>query len=197
MGNLKGTKTAENLMKAFAGESQARARYMMYASVADKEGYKQIKNIFTETADNEYEHAKRFYNLLLAGFENELPQGIEITAEFPVQKSDTMTNLIAAADGENEEWADLYPQFAEVAKEEGFNDVYSAFMNIAKAETNHEKRFRKLAENIKTDKVFKKDAKVSWKCGNCGYVHEADNAPEACPACIHPKAYFELYVETF
>ena len=197
MANLKGTKTAENLMKAFAGESQARARYMMYASVADKEGYKQIKNIFSETAENEVEHAKRFYNLLLAGFEGELPKGIEITAEFPVQKGDTLTNLLAAAAGENEEWVELYPQFAEVAKLEGFNDVYVAFMNIAKAETNHEKRFLKLAENIKADKVFKKDGKVYWKCGNCGYVHEADAAPEACPACIHPKAYFEVYVETF
>ena len=197
MTNLKGTKTAKNLMKAFAGESQARGRYMMYASVADKEGYKQIRNIFTETADNEYEHAKRFYNLLLAGFEGELPQGIEITAEFPVQKKDTLANLLAAADGENEEWADLYPQFAEVAKEEGFNDVYAAFMNIAKAEINHEKRFRKLAENIKNDTVFKKDAKSFWKCGNCGFVHEGDSSVEACPACLHPKVYFELYVETF
>ena len=197
MGKLNGTKTAENLMKAFAGESQARGRYMMYASVADKEGYKQIKNIFTETAENEFEHAKRFYNLLLAGFEGELPQNIEITADFPVQKGDTLTNLLAAAAGENEEWVDLYPQFAAVAKEEGFNDVYVAFMNIAKAETNHEKRFRKLAANIENDTVFKKDGKVYWKCGNCGYVHEGDGAPEACPACIHPKAYFELYVETF
>jgi len=197
MGKLNGTKTAENLMKAFAGESQARGRYMMYASVADKEGYKQIKNIFTETAENEFEHAKRFYNLLLAGFEGELPQNIEITADFPVQKGDTLTNLLAAAAGENEEWADLYPQFAAVAKEEGFNDVYVAFMNIAKAETNHEKRFRKLAANIENGTVFKKDGKVYWKCGNCGYVHEGDGAPEACPACIHPKAYFELYVETF
>ena len=197
MGKLNGTKTAENLMKAFAGESQARGRYMMYASVADKEGYKQIKNIFTETAENEFEHAKRFYNLLLAGFEGELPQNIEITADFPVQKGDTLTNLLAAAAGENEEWVDLYPQFAAVAKEEGFNDVYVAFMNIAKAETNHEKRFRKLAANIENGTVFKKDGKVYWKCGNCGYVHEGDGAPEACPACIHPKAYFELYVETF
>jgi len=197
MNSLKGTKTAENLMKAFAGESQAGGRYMMYASVADKEGYKQIRSIFIETADNEYEHAKRFYNLLLAGFEGELPQNIEITAEFPIQKGTTLTNLLAAADGENEEWDELYPEFARIAKEEGFNEVYAAFTNIAKAETNHEKRFRKLAANIESGTVFKKDGKVYWKCGNCGYVLEGEGAPEVCPACLHPKAYFELYVETF
>lgn len=197
MKSLKGTQTAINLMKAFAGESQARNRYTFYASVADKEGYKQIRNIFIETADNEKEHAKRFYNLLLEGFEGELPQNIEITADFPVEKRDTLQNLKAAAEGENDEWAHLYPEFAKVAKEEGFNEVYTAFMNIAKAETNHETRFLKLAANIENGTVFKKDGKVYWKCGNCGFVHEGDAAPEICPACIHPKAHFELYVETF
>ncbi|MBE6013622.1 rubrerythrin [Anaeropeptidivorans aminofermentans] len=197
MKSLKGTKTAENLLKAFAGESQARNRYTFFASVADKEGYKQIRNIFIETADNEKEHAKRFYKLLVEGFKDELPANITINADYPVEFGDTAANLKAAADGENDEWSHLYPEFAKVAKEEGFNEVAVAFSKIADAETNHEKRFLKLLANIENGTVFKKDGKVFWKCGNCGYIHEGDAAPEICPACIHPKAHFELYVETF
>lgn len=197
MKNLKGTKTAENLMKAFAGESQARNRYTYYASVADKEGFKQIRNIFIETADNEKEHAKRFYKFLLAGLRDELPATINIEASFPVAQGNTLDNLRSAASGENEEWEDLYPAFADIAEKEGFEEIATAFRAIADAEKAHEIRFNKLAENILNDKVFKKEEKVLWKCGNCGYVHEGPNAPEVCPACIHPQAHFELFVETY
>lgn len=195
--NLKGTKTAENLMKSFAGESQARNRYTYYASVADKEGYKQIKNIFIETADNEKEHAKRFYKFLLAGLEGELPATIEITADFPVAQATTLDNLQAAAAGENEEWSDLYPAFAQTAEEEGFSEIAAVYRFIASAERRHETRFKKLAENIKTGKVFKREGNILWKCGNCGYIHEGPEAPEQCPACAHPQAHFELFVETY
>jgi rubrerythrin len=197
MKSLKGTKTAENLLKAFAGESQARNRYTYYASVADKEGYKQIRNIFIETADNEKEHAKRFYKFLLAGFEGELPAIIEINASYPVAQGNTLDNLKAAASGENEEWSDLYPSFANVADEEGFTDIAAAFRMIAKAEVSHEVRFNKLAANIENGTVFKKGDKVYWKCGNCGYIHEGVEAPETCPACIHPQSHFEVFVETY
>ncbi|MCX7921889.1 MAG: rubrerythrin family protein [Clostridia bacterium] len=197
MKSLKGTKTAENLLKAFAGESQARNRYTFYASIADKEGFKQIKNIFIETADNEKEHAKRFYKLLLEGLQGELPAMIEITAAYPVAQATTLDNLKAAASGENEEWTDLYPAFAKVAEEEGFPEVAAAFKLIAAVEKKHEARYSKLAENIVSGTVFKKDEKVSWKCGNCGYIHEGANAPEKCPACVHPQSYFEVFVETY
>ncbi|MFO7636672.1 MAG: rubrerythrin family protein [Clostridia bacterium] len=197
MKNLNGTKTAENLMKSFAGESQARNRYTYYASVADKEGYKQMKNIFIETADNEKEHAKRFFKLLLEGFQGDLPKTVAIQAEYPVAQGNTLDNLNAAADGENEEWGTLYPDFAEVADREGFPEVSKVYRSIASAEKRHETRYRKLAANIQEDKVFKRQEKVAWKCGNCGYVHEGTNAPELCPACAHPKAHFELFVETY
>ncbi|WHH57296.1 rubrerythrin [Petroclostridium sp. X23] len=197
MKSLKGTKTAENLLKSFAGESQARNRYTYYASIADKEGYKQIKSIFIETADNEKEHAKRFYKFLLEGLAEELPAMIEITASYPVAQGTTLDNLKAAAEGENEEWTDLYPAFADVADEEGFPEIAAAYRFIASAEKRHETRYKKLAENIENDKVFKKDEKILWKCGNCGYVHEGTSAPDKCPACIHPKAYFEVFVETY
>jgi len=197
MKSLKGTKTAENLLKAFAGESQARNRYTYYASIADKEGYKQIRNIFIETADNEKEHAKRFYKFLLAGFEGELPAMIEINATYPVAQGNTLDNLKAAASGEKEEWHDLYPAFADVADQEGFPEIATAFRNIASAEKWHEIRYNKLAKNIEEGKVFKKDGKVYWKCGNCGYIHEGESAPEICPACLHPQAFFELFVETY
>lgn len=197
MKSLKGTKTAENLLKAFAGESQARNRYDFYASVADKEGYKQIKEIFIETARNEKEHGKRFFKFLLAGFEGELPTEVKIEAEYPVAMGTTLENLEAAASGENEEWDILYPDFARVAKEEGFEDISHAFEMIAKAEVAHETRFRKLAENIKTNQVFYKDGLYYWKCGNCGYIHYAKEAPKVCPACVHPQSYFEIFVETY
>ena len=195
--NLKGTKTAENLLKAFAGESQARNRYTYYASVADKEGYKQIKNIFIETADNEKEHAKRFYKFLLAGFKEELPTTIEINADYPVAQGSTLDNLKASASGENEEWSDLYPAFAEVAEKEGFKEIAIAFKMIAAAEKRHETRFNKLAANIENNTVFKKEEKTLWKCANCGYVHEGTSAPDMCPACIHPQSYFEVFVENY
>jgi rubrerythrin len=197
MNSLKGTKTAVNLMKAFAGESQARNRYTFYASAADKEGYKQIKNIFIETADNEKEHGKRFYKFLLEGFGGELPAVIDITAGFPVAQGTTLDNLKAAAEGEYEEWNDLYPEFAKVAEEEGFPQIAAAFKMIALAEKRHDTRFKKLAANIENNQVFKKDTSVAWKCGNCGYVHEGPEAPQVCPACIHPQAYFEVFVETY
>ena len=192
MGNLKGTKTLENLMKAFAGESQARNRYNFYASIARKEGFRQIEAIFTETADNEREHAKRFYKYMLANLEGELPAEVEITAAFPVAQAKTIDNLKAAAAGENEEWADLYPEFADVADSEGFDEIAVAFRMIAKVEERHEARFLKLAENIEEGKVFKKESKTFWKCTNCGYIHEGECAPELCPACAHPQEHFEV-----
>lgn len=197
MASLKGTKTAENLLKAFAGESQARNRYTFYASVANKEGYKQIKDIFIETADNEKEHGERFYKLLLEGFEGEMPVKIEINADYPVAQGNTFDNLVAAAEGEKEEWGELYPNFAEVAKEEGFKEIATAFTMIADAEKRHETRFRKLADNIKNSKVFNKDSKILWKCGNCGYVSESISAPDLCPACIHKQEYFEVFIENY
>lgn len=197
MKSLNETKTAENLLKAFAGESQARNRYTFYASVADKEGYKQIKNIFIETADNEKEHAKRFYKLLLEGLQGELPTMIEINAMYPVAQGTTIDNLKAAAGGENEEWTELYPAFAKVAEEEGFPEVAAAFKMIASVEKHHEERYKKLASNIENSAVFKKAEKTVWKCGNCGYTHERSSAPDKCPACVHPQAYFEVHVEAY
>ena len=197
MSTLKGTKTAENLLKSFAGESQARNRYTYYASVADKEGYKQIKNIFIETADNEKEHAKRFYKFLLAGLQDELPTAIEINAAYPIAQGTTLDNLLAAAAGENEEWSELYPAFSKIAEEEGFPEIAAAFKMIASAEKRHETRYVKLAENIKKGQVFEKEEKRLWKCGNCGYIHEGKSAPQECPACIHPQAHFEVFEETY
>jgi rubrerythrin len=197
MKSLKGTKTAENLLKAFAGESQARNRYTYYASVADKEGYKQIKNIFIETADNEKEHAKRFYKFLLQGLKDELPATIELNATYPVAQGNTLDNLKAAASGENEEWTMLYPEFAKIAEEEGFPEIAVAFKMIALSEERHEIRYNKLAENIASGKVFEKDGKVYWKCTNCGYIHEGKSAPVECPACVHPQSFFEVFVETY
>lgn len=187
MADLKGTKTEKNLLKAFAGESQARNRYTYFASAAKKEGYIQIAAIFEETAENEKEHAKRFFKFLESG------EGLEITAMYPAGKiGTTVDNLIAAANGENEEWTELYPEFAKVAKEEGFAEVSTAFTMIAKVEKEHENRYRKLAANIKKGEVFKKSEKVRWKCDNCGYVHEGEEAPQKCPACLHPQSYFEI-----
>ncbi|MCM8711795.1 rubrerythrin family protein [Clostridium sp. SYSU_GA19001] len=195
MSSLKGTKTAENLMKAFAGESQARNRYTFYASVAKKEGFNQIANLFLETADNEKEHAKIFFKFLneggLAG------ETVEITAAFPVALADTKTNLLAAANGENEEWEDLYPAFADVAEKEGFSAVAAAFRKIAEIEKHHEKRYRNLLANVENNAVFKKETSVLWKCGNCGYIYEGAEAPKVCPACLHPQSYFEVLVENY
>ena len=197
MKSLKGTKTLENLMKAFAGESQARNRYTYYASAANKEGYRQIEAIFTETADNEKEHAKRFYKLILAGLGDELPAGITINAAYPVAMGNTFDNLKAAAAGEHEEWAELYPEFADVAESEGFPEAAAAFRKILQVEERHEIRYNKLASNIENGKVFKKDQPVAWICRNCGYVHEGSEAPQSCPACQHPQAFFQLFVESY
>ncbi|HWR42363.1 rubrerythrin [Sporomusa sp.] len=191
---LKGTKTAENLMKAFAGESQARTRYTYYASTAKKEGYVQISNLFIETADNEKEHAKRFYKFLIASLDGEM---VNIHADYPVAWGDTKANLLAAAHGENEEWAELYPHFADVADQEGFPEVAVVFRKIAEVEKHHEARYRKLYNNLVNDTVLKKDCTVEWKCNNCGYIHTGDQAPELCPACIHPKGFFEVFVEAY
>lgn len=192
--SLKGTKTAENLMKAFAGESQARNRYTFYSSVAKKEGYVQISRLFMETADNEKEHAERFFKFLKETYKHE---AINITADFPVTLGNTMDNLLAAAEGEHEEWDDLYPAFAKVAREEGFDAIAMVFEKIASVEKHHEARYRKLLSNIEKDKVFKKEESILWKCGNCGYIHEGTCAPELCPACAHPKAYFEVLCDNY
>lgn len=194
MKSLKGTKTAENLLKAFAGESQARNRYTFYASIAKKEGYVQISNLFAETADNEKEHAKRFFKFLKESLNGEM---VNIQADFPVALGDTKFNLLAAANGENEEWSDLYPEFAKVADEEGFHEVAVVFNKIAEVEKHHEARYRKLLGNIEEEKVFKKDTVVKWKCNNCGFIHEGAEALDLCPACAHPKAHFELFVEAY
>ncbi|MEW9095718.1 MAG: rubrerythrin [Clostridiaceae bacterium] len=194
MKSLKGTKTAENLMKSFAGESQARTRYTYYASQAKKEGYVQISNIFLETAENEKEHAKRFFKFLNADLQGEV---VDIEASYPVGLGSTVQNLEYAANGENEEWTELYPEFADIADEEGFPSIATVFRKIAEVELRHENRFRKLLENIKTEMVFKKDEVSLWKCNNCGYIYEGKEAPDLCPACAHPQSYFEIFVETY
>jgi rubrerythrin len=189
--SLKGTKTEQNLLKAFAGESQARNRYEFFVKVARNEGYEQIANIFQETANQEKEHAKRFFKFLEGGM-------TEITASYPAGKiGTTMENLKAAAEGEHEEWELLYPQFAEIAKEEGFMDVFTAFKMVAKVETEHERRYLKLLQNLSEDKVFVKDGKVWWKCINCGYIYESVKALENCPACLHPKAFMQIKEENY
>lgn len=197
MKSLEGTQTMLNLMQSFAGESQARMRYTYYASTADKEGYKQMRNIFLETAENEKEHAKRFYKFLVQGLEGKLPSTIDVKADFPVSWDNTLDNLINAAKGENEEWTDLYPKFADIADEEGFPEIAEVYRSIASAEEKHEIRFNKLAKNIENGSVFKKDESVLWKCGNCGYIHEGDAALDLCPACAHAKAHFEVFKETY
>ena len=191
MRSIKGTKTEKNLLIAFAGESQARNRYTYFASQAKKEGYEQIAAVFLETADNEKEHAKRLFKLLEGG-------EVEITASFPAGVlGNTKENLKAAATGENYEHTKMYPEFARIAEEEGFPHIAAIFKAIAVAEKQHEKRFLALLENIDNDRVFKRDIVVKWRCRNCGYIHEATEAPEACPACAHPRAYFELLYENY
>jgi rubrerythrin len=188
---LKGTKTEKNLLAAFAGESQARNRYTFFASAAKKEGYEQISSIFLETAENEKEHAKRFFTFLEGGM-------AEFTAAFPAGLiGTTAQNLKSAAEGEHEEWTRLYPGFGKIAEEEGFAAVSAAFQYIAKVEIEHEKRYLKLLENIEKGKVFKKDSPTTWICRNCGYHHEGLEAPEKCPTCLHPKSFFELWKENY
>jgi rubrerythrin len=191
MSSLKGTRTEKNLLAAFAGESQARNRYTYAASVARKEGYRQIEALFLETAENEREHAKRFFSFLEGGM-------AEITASYPAGIiGTTLQNLQAAADGENEEWTKLYPGFAAIAEEEGFKDVATCFKMISRVEKEHEARYRKLHANVTQGIVFKREEPVRWVCRNCGYVHEGKGAPANCPACQHPQEYFEMKAENY
>jgi len=192
MSSLKGSKTEQNLLKAFAGESQARNRYTFFAKIARKEGFEQIGAIFEETAANEEQHAKQFFKHLEGGVR-------EITATYPAGKlgGKTVENLAAAADGENEEWTDLYPAFADMAESEGLKDVANTFRQIAKVEEKHESRYRKLLDNVEKGQVFEKPETVKWICRKCGYVHEGTKALKVCPACQHPQAYQEVYAENF
>ncbi len=191
MKSVKGTKTEKNLLASFAGESQARNRYTYFASAAKKAGYEQIAAIFLETADNEKEHAKRFFKYLEGG-------ALEIQAVYPAGIiGNTAENLEAAAAGENEEWTKLYKEAEEVARQEGFDEIAEQFKEIAEVEEEHEKRYRKLLKNVKENTVFKKDSPVKWKCRNCGYAHEGAEAPDKCPACLHPQAYYELLSENY
>jgi len=191
MKSIKGTQTEKNLLAAFAGESQARNRYSFFASKAKKEGYEQIAAIFQETADNEKEHAEVFFKHLQGG-------DVEIMAEYPAGIiGTTEENLLAAAEGEKMEWGTLYPDFAKTAEEEGFPMVAHSFKKILEVEAYHERRYRKLLENVKKEKVFKKDKPTKWKCRNCGYVHEGPEAPDVCPACQHPRSYYEIWTEPY
>ena len=183
--SIKGTKTEQNLLKAFAGESQARNRYTFFASVAKKEGYEQIAAVFLETAEQEKEHAKRFFKFLEGGM-------VEITASYPAGIiGTTAQNLLEAAEGELDEWNILYKEFEQVAQEEGFPQIATAFKMIASVEVQHEIRYRKLLANLLGESVFKKEEEIEWQCRNCGYVHKGKSAPNTCPACIHPQSYFE------
>jgi len=189
--SIKGTKTEKNLLKAFAGESQARNRYTYFASAARKEGFEQIANIFTETAENEKEHAKIFFQYLEGG-------NVEIIATYPSGMiKDTQANLEAAAAGENLEWTTLYANFAKIAREEGFIKIAISFEQISKVEKFHESRYRKLSANIANGEVFKKKAVVKWHCANCGYVYEGTEPPKECPACKHPQAFYEVLAENY
>jgi rubrerythrin len=185
MPSVKGTQTEKNLLASFAGESQARSRYTMFAKQAKKEGYEQIAAIFMETAENELEHAKRYWRLLEGG-------EVEITAGYPAGKTGTTAeNLEESANGENMEWTKLYKEAGDIAEQEGLPEAAAQFRNIAKVEAEHEKRYRSLLERVNNGSVFKRDAPARWKCRNCGYIHEGLNPPEICPVCNHPKAYFE------
>ncbi len=191
MANLKGTKTEKNLLASFAGESQARNRYTYFASTAKKAGYEQIAAIFLETADNEKEHAERFFKFLEGG-------DVEITASYPAGViKDTAANIEASAAGENLEWTKLYKESGEIARNEGFEKIALVFKKIAEVEEQHEMRYRKLLKNLKEGTVFKKDIIVKWKCRNCGYIHEGKEAPKKCPACAHPQSYYELFCENY
>ncbi len=191
MKSVKGTLTEQNLLKAFAGESQARNRYTFFASVAKKEGYEQIAGVFTETAEQEKEHAKKFFKYLEGG-------DVTITSSYPAGKiSTTMDNLAAAAMGENEEWDVLYPEFAKVAEEEGFPEIALTFRNIALVEAEHEKRYLKLLSRITDGNFFIRDQEIWWQCRNCGFVYKGKEAPQKCPACQHPQAYFEPKKENY
>jgi len=189
--DLKGSKTERNLLTAFAGESQARNRYTYYASQAKKDGYVQIQSIFEETADQEKEHAKRLFKFLQGG-------EVEVMAAFPAGViGTTEENLEAAAHGEHHEWTNMYPEFADIAQDEGFDEIAAVFRAIGVAEKQHEKRYLNLMSNIRNGVVFRRDHSVIWRCRNCGYVHSATEAPDLCPACAHPQAHFELLGENW
>jgi len=189
--SIKGTQTEKNLLKSFAGESQARSRYTFFASKAKKEGYEQIAGVFTETAEQEKEHAERFFKFLEGG-------AVEITATYPAGKiGTTVENLVAAAAGENEEWTELYPAFADVAEKEGFKDIATVCRMISTVEKEHEIRYRKLLANVTSDSVCAKEEPITWQCRNCGFVHTGKTAPQKCPACDHPQAYFEPKKENY
>jgi rubrerythrin len=189
--SVKGTQTEKNLLKSFAGESQARNRYTYFANAARKEGYEQIANIFTETAGNEKEHAEIFFKYLEGG-------DLEITAAYPAGIiGNTLANLEAAAAGEKMEWSDLYAENEKVARKEGFTEIATSFKEIAEVEEFHEKRYRKLAKNVASGEVFKKKTTLKWHCTNCGYIHEGPEAPKECPACKHAQAYYELLAENY
>ncbi|TYB30718.1 MAG: rubrerythrin family protein [Candidatus Mcinerneyibacterium aminivorans] len=191
MVNIKGTKTEKELLKAFAGESQARTRYYLFAQKAREEGYEKIAAIFEETAMNEREHAKRFFSYLEGGM-------TEITASFPAGKvGTTAENLKAAAEGENEEHTELYPNAAEIAKEEGFTEISTLFTKVAEVEQHHEKRYLELMKKVKNNEIFKKESETEWKCMNCGYIHKGKKPPAKCPTCRYPKSYFEVLCEKF
>jgi rubrerythrin len=190
---LKGSETEKNLLKSFAGESQARNRYTYFASVAKKAGFEQISAIFLETAENEKEHAKIFFKHL-----ESCGELLEITAKYPAGRiGTTEENLLEAAEGEKMEWGTIYPEFEKTAEKEGFEDIAISFKEISEVEEQHEKRYRKLLENVKKNQVFKKDKPTKWKCRNCGYVHESKEAPKECPACKHPQAYYERLCENY
>jgi rubrerythrin len=191
MASIKGTETEKNLLKSFAGESQARNRYTFFAAAAEKEGYPQISEIFLKTADNERIHAKSMFKFLEGGT-------VEITASYPAGRIGTVIeNLEASAEGEHEEHSFLYPSFAQIAEKEGFNEIAAMYRMIARVEAEHEKRYRAIAENIGKDTMFKKSTKVRWVCRKCGYVHEGLEALNICPACKHPKKYFEILAENY
>lgn len=191
---LKGTRTAENLLKAFAGESQAGNRYTFYAGIAKREGYAQIGDIFLETAGNEQAHAKRFFGFLCQAYAGE---EILIQAGYPAGMGTTAENLRYAADGEYDEWANLYPSFGDLAEAEGFAEIAACFRSVAQAEVAHETRYRKLLESLEAGRVFRREEDVDWKCGHCGYIHYGKAAPESCPSCQHPKDYFEVLCENY
>jgi len=189
--SLKGTRTERNLLTAFAGESQARNRYTFFASRAKREGYEQIAAIFLETANNEKEHAERLFKFLE-------DREVEITGSFPAGViGDTATNLKSAASGENYEHTTMYPEFARIAQEEGFPEIAAVLNAIARAERAHEDRYLKLLSNVQQGRVFRRDEKVAWKCGNCGYIHEGTEPPGVCPACAHPRSYYELWCQSY
>jgi len=189
--SVKGTQTEQNLLNSFAGESQARMRYTYFASKAKKEGFEQIAAIFTETADNEKEHAERFFKFLEGGC-------LQVTGSYPAGViGSTAENLKAAASGENEEHTVLYPKFAEIADKEGFKEIAECWRRVSIAEKHHEERYLELLDNIENERVFKKDMVIKWKCRNCGYVYESKEALEVCPACLHPKAYMEELADNF